>query len=133
MGGAEFATVSWARRQPYVGLALDFGAEPIGIDIERLSGPEWHRVNRVSLSPAELALVDASPAAAAATSAALWTSKEAILKAARTGLGADPLALDLADSVLLPGAVVSAFGRRWRIETSWPDADAAMTVAFATG
>ena len=82
--------VSLARAAGRLALAVT-AAGPVGIDLESLADLERAPLENVALSPAEAATLAAlRPAAAALALANIWTTKEAVLKAAGLGLRVDP-------------------------------------------
>ncbi|QYF72478.1 4'-phosphopantetheinyl transferase superfamily protein [Cryobacterium sp. PAMC25264] len=83
--------VSLARAGGRLALAVT-AAGPVGIDLESLADLARAPLHDVALSPAEAAtLATLRPAAAAeAALANIWTTKEAVLKAAGLGLRVDP-------------------------------------------
>jgi len=82
--------VSLARAGGRVALAVT-AVGPVGIDLESLADLARAPLDDVALSPAEAAtLATLQPAAAAAALANIWTTKEAVLKAAGLGLRVDP-------------------------------------------
>jgi 4'-phosphopantetheinyl transferase len=72
--------------------AVAVGDRPLGIDIERLHMPrEWQAVAEACFHPRERDyLLGAGPDARPETFFAVWTRKEACLKAAGTGFAQDP-------------------------------------------
>jgi 4'-phosphopantetheinyl transferase len=94
--------VSLARAGGRLALAVTM-AGPVGIDLESVAELGRAPVAAVVLSDAEAgALAALDPAAAEAAVAVIWTVKEAVLKAAGTGLRVDPRDL----TVTLPSAGV---------------------------
>ncbi|MBX0300322.1 4'-phosphopantetheinyl transferase superfamily protein [Cryobacterium sp. 1639] len=92
--------VSLARAAGKLALAVT-AAGPVGIDIESIAELTRAPVADVLLSPAETDAFSAlDPGRAPAALAALWTAKEAVLKAAGVGLRVDPRDL----TVVLDGA-----------------------------
>ena len=98
-GGAERPHVSLSRAGDTVAVAVTF-AGPVGIDIESIRAVSRAPLDAVAFGPAERAAlpVAAGPGADRAR-ASLWTSKEAVLKAAGVGLRIDPSEL----TVSVPG------------------------------
>jgi 4'-phosphopantetheinyl transferase len=88
--------VSLTRAGGRLGLAVT-AAGPVGIDLESVAELGRAAVADAVLSDAEArALAHLRPAKAGATMAVLWTAKEAVLKAAGTGLRVDPRELTVA-------------------------------------
>lgn len=87
--------VSLARTGGRLALAVT-AAGPVGIDLESLADLARAPLDDVALSPTEVAtLATLQPPAAAAALATIWTTKEAVLKAAGLGLRVDPRELSV--------------------------------------
>lgn len=87
LGGAH---VSLSRADGVLALAVT-AAGPVGIDLESVAALARWPVEPVLCSPAEsAALAELPPGAAGSARAVLWTSKEAVLKAAGVGFRVDP-------------------------------------------
>lgn len=87
--------VSLARAAGRLALAVT-AAGPVGVDLESVTAVARAPLADALLSPAESdALAGLDPRAAEATLAALWTAKEAVLKAAGVGLRVDPRELTI--------------------------------------
>ncbi|WP_130179196.1 4'-phosphopantetheinyl transferase superfamily protein [Cryobacterium sp. SO1] len=113
--------VSLARSGDLVALAVT-AAGPVGIDLESLADLARAPLDDVALSPAEAAtLAPLPPAAAASALAAVWTTKEAVLKAAELGFRADPreLTVTLEEAGRLNGRSPGPTDHR---TVSWPEA-----------
>lgn len=82
--------VSLARAGGRLALAVT-AAGPVGIDVESLADLARAPLDAVALSPAEAGtLAPLRPAVTAEALANIWTTKEAVLKAAGLGLRVDP-------------------------------------------
>jgi len=111
--------VSLARAGGRLALAVT-AAGPVGIDLESLADLARAPITDVLLSPAETdALSALSPHVAQAAVAALWTTKEAILKVAGVGLRVDPrdLTVSLDGPATAPGPNATMARRRL---VDWP-------------
>ena len=107
---ARAVHVSLARAGGRLALAVT-AAGPVGVDLESVVALRRAPVADVLLSGAEArALAALDPPAAAAAVAAVWTAKEAVLKAAGVGLRVDPRDLTIAPA----GAGAPATGRSGR-------------------
>ena len=96
---AESPHVSLSRAGDTVAVAVTF-AGPVGIDIESIRAVSLAPLDPVAFGPVErAALLAATGPGADRARASLWTSKEAVLKAAGLGLRIDPLELTMS----LPG------------------------------
>jgi 4'-phosphopantetheinyl transferase len=85
--------VSLSRSDGHLALAVT-GAGPVGIDLESVAALGSFPVDPVLCSPAESAALGSLRGHAAdAARGALWTAKEAVLKAAGVGLRVDPRGL----------------------------------------
>ena len=111
--------------------ALAHGGGRVGVDLERIAPrrPDlWQRL----LHPDERDLLDALGGPTDAAQTLLWTLKEAVLKAERTGLRAGLRSVRLALDGATPGAGTAAGPSRggWRL--AWGDAGGAwLAVAWA--
>ncbi|TFD95239.1 4'-phosphopantetheinyl transferase superfamily protein [Cryobacterium lactosi] len=113
--------VSLARSGDLLALAVT-AAGPVGIDLESLADLARAPLDDVALSPAEaVALAPLQPAATAAALATIWTTKEAVLKAAEVGLRTDPrdLSVTLESAGRLHDRSPGPTDRR---TVSWPEA-----------
>ncbi|PXA68433.1 4'-phosphopantetheinyl transferase family protein [Cryobacterium arcticum] len=82
--------VSLSRAARFLAVAVT-GAGPVGIDVESVAALASSPVASALCSPVEaVALSTLAPAALDTALASLWTSKEAVLKAAGVGLRVDP-------------------------------------------
>jgi 4'-phosphopantetheinyl transferase len=92
-GAGAGVHVSLSRTDSHLALAVT-GAGPVGIDLESVAALGRFPVDPVLCSPAESAALSSLPGHAAdAARGALWTAKEAVLKAAGVGLRVDPRGL----------------------------------------
>ena len=119
--------VSLTRAGGRLALAVT-AAGPVGIDLESVAEISRAPVAGVLLSGAEAqALAGLDPTDVDAALAATWTAKEAVLKAAGTGLRVDPR--DLTITLAATGA---PFGGRSAapspVLTAWPDSPFALGV-----
>jgi 4'-phosphopantetheinyl transferase len=113
--------VSLARAGGRLALAVT-AAGPVGVDLESLADLARAPLDAVALSPAEAAaLAPLRPAAAAEVALAnIWTTKEAVLKAAGLGLRVDPRELTV---MLETAGPTDARAPRTATRTvSWPRA-----------
>jgi 4'-phosphopantetheinyl transferase len=112
-GSAPAVYVSLSRAEGRLALAVT-SAGPVGIDLESAAALGRAPVADALVSVAEaraLAALDPDDAGAALVST--WTAKEAVLKAAGTGLRVDPR--DLTIALPLPGAAPTAAGSAARV------------------
>jgi len=94
--GGPTLHVSLARSGDRLALAVT-AAGPVGIDLESVQAVSRAPLTEVLLSPSEAdALARLGPPGSEAALAALWTAKEAVLKAAGVGLRVDPRELTIA-------------------------------------
>jgi len=101
--GAEGVGLSLSRAGRSVAIAVSF-AGPVGIDIESVVAASRAALDDVAFGPAErerLAGADRSPA----LRAAMWTAKEAVLKATGDGLRVDPRELEVSFAGRMRGAL----------------------------
>lgn len=107
------------------------GTGHIGIDIEKIDRFEDNALDATAFAPAELREIRRLPATQQMSRrAALWSRKEAVLKAAGTGLLLDPAALDVR------GPVVKVRSRNYAVEelpAKQMGVPGAFTVALARG
>jgi 4'-phosphopantetheinyl transferase len=114
--------VSISRSEGWTAVALG-DARAIGVDVERLRPIAWQPMLSMICSDTErdqmLALADASPERALAVFFALWTVKEAVLKASGKGLGGGAKTVPVPVASLVPPARalrdVSAGGARYAV------------------
>lgn len=91
--GVEGIDLSLSRAGRSVAIAVSF-AGPVGIDIESVAAASHAGLDDVAFGPPErerLASADGSPA----LRTAMWTAKEAVLKATGDGLRVDPRELEV--------------------------------------
>ncbi|WP_249669494.1 4'-phosphopantetheinyl transferase family protein [Cellulomonas hominis] len=93
--GGPVPHLSTSRTGDRVAVALS-DAGPVGIDVERRDADPGRTLAAVALAPGE------TPAAGPDGLLRTWVRKEAVLKAAGTGLTVDPRALVIADGVPRP-------------------------------
>ena len=112
-GSAPAVYVSLSRAEGRLALAVT-SAGPVGIDLESVAALGRAPVADALVSVAETrALAAVDPAEAGAALVSTWTAKEAVLKAAGTGLRVDPRELTIA--LPLPGAAPTAAGSAARV------------------
>jgi len=105
--------VSWSRSGPVGLLGFDASA-PLGVDIEKRSWfPDLMRTARFVLNDREYEFLVAAPVVADAF-LLLWTRKEAVTKAAGTGIGIGLRSLDVLGDGVGP-ASVHYHGGQWRV------------------
>ncbi|GAB3137334.1 4'-phosphopantetheinyl transferase superfamily protein [Marisediminicola antarctica] len=100
--GVDGIDLSLSRAGRSVAIAVSF-AGPVGIDIESVAAASRAALDDVAFGPAErerLADADASPA----LRTAMWTAKEAVLKATGDGLRVDPRELEVSFAGRMRGA-----------------------------
>jgi len=100
--GVEGIDLSLSRAGRSVAIAVSF-AGPVGIDIESVVAASRAALDDVAFGPAErerLAGSDRSPA----LRTAMWTAKEAVLKATGDGLHVDPRELEVSFAGRMRGA-----------------------------
>lgn len=121
--------VSLARTGDRLALAVT-AAGPVGIDLESVADIARAPLNDVLLSPAEAdAMTRLGPRESEAALAALWTAKEAVLKAAGVGLRVDPreLSITLAPAGQTAPAAIAAVVAADRRLIDWPHAPFPLT------
>jgi len=110
-GSGPAVHVSLSRAEGRLALAVT-SAGPVGIDVESVAALGRAPVADALVSVAEArALAALDPAEAGAALVSAWTAKEAVLKAAGTGLRVDPRDLTIA----LPAAAPTAAGSAARV------------------
>ncbi|WP_104163087.1 4'-phosphopantetheinyl transferase superfamily protein [Cryobacterium sp. N22] len=120
--GSPTVHVSLARADGRLALAVT-AAGPVGIDLESVAALARAPLDDVLLSAAEADAVAAlHPRAATAAVAAVWTAKEAVLKAAGLGLRVDPRDLTIArETPVAPGGDPAADAAQPGL-AGWPNA-----------
>jgi 4'-phosphopantetheinyl transferase len=96
--GVTAVTVSLSRAAGLVVFAVATGCDALGVDLESLEATTRAGFDDVAFGPeerAELASTDTATTRTGRMRLAGWTAKEALLKAAATGLRTDPRALRL--------------------------------------
>lgn len=87
--GGDGVHVSLSRAGGSVAVAVSF-AGPVGVDIESLDAAAAAGFDAVAFGPDELAALSVATESAPRLRLALWTAKEAVLKATGDGLRVDP-------------------------------------------
>jgi len=107
--GTDLAT-SLSHSNSHVAIALAH-APCIGVDIERTPARfAWHDLARMVCTPAESAtLQDLEPEARSNALLALWTRKEALLKAFGLGLRESPSGMDVDAGVAIAAPLAAAY------------------------
>lgn len=118
--GGPVPHLSLSRTTGLVAVALaEHG--PVGVDVERADRVD---LGRVALAPGE------RPAPGPHGLLRTWTRKEAVLKAAGTGLAVDPALLRVADAAGAPGVTTTAAALAPPAGTRWWLTDLALEHGF---